>query len=239
MRLVGVFGAVILAMVAFHPNMALAKDGGGHGGGGGSGGSHASTMSQPSGNYHSGSGMGQWQGEHHGTWDQGHGDWDHSHGYWYGGSWYPWYGYGYRRWYPGYGYGYGDYGYSGYPSESYSVSRPIENFSGGPIRITNPPNSGVTLNYTLNGTPYSIAPGSAQTFSEDRSWVIDFNRGGNGGFAQYQLHVGVYSFAATDHGWELYRQPDTQMGSGAPGGPANNPPPPAPQPAANPPGPQP
>ena len=117
--------------------------------------------------------------------------------HWGGGGWYG----------NPYGYGYGShYGYY-QPVVPYVVERPIlENpiFSGLPIKITNPATSGVTLSYTLNGVAYSIAPGHSQDLILDRSWVINFSRGRNFGEARYGLESGLYSFAPTDHGWELY-----------------------------------
>ena len=78
-------------------------------------------------------------------------------------------------------------------------------FSGGPITITNPATSKVTLSYTLDGTAYTIPPGYRQNLREDRAWVVQFSRGTNLGQARYSLQSGRYSFTSTDHGWELYR----------------------------------
>ena len=128
----------------------------------------------------------------------GHG----SSGHGYGGYGYGGYGHGYGH---GYGWGYGGY-YGGVTP--YVVERPIIEeqpaFSGLPIRITNPATNNVTLNYVLNDVTYSIPPGSSQDFLLDRSWVVSFNRGGNFGSARYGLEAGLYTFANTDHGWELF-----------------------------------
>jgi hypothetical protein len=102
----------------------------------------------------------------------------------------------------GYGYG-GNYGY-------YHPVTPF--FSGLPIRITNPATNGVTLSYMLNGVTYSIAPGYSQDLTLDRSWVVNFSRGGNFGEARYGLEPGLYSFAPTDHGWELFHGAIAQPG---------------------------
>jgi hypothetical protein len=89
---------------------------------------------------------------------------------------------------------------------AYVVQRPIlENFSGGPIKIVNPAKNGVTLSYTLDGNAFTIPPGYSQDLREDRAWVIQFSRGTNLDQARYGLQSGVYKFARTDHGWELYR----------------------------------
>ncbi len=123
---------------------------------------------------------------------ESHEDWRYR---WDNGRWWFW-GPGNRwswwnsgRWY--------NYYYTGQPV--------LENFSGGPIKIVNPAKSGVTLNYLLNGAAYSIPPGYSQDLQEDRAWVIQFSRGPNLDQARYGLQTGVYTFARTDHGWELYR----------------------------------
>ena len=108
-----------------------------------------------------------------------------------------------------------NYGYYGY-TDPYVVGRPIlENFSGGPIKIINPASNQAGLNYTLNGVTYSIPPGYSQDLREDRSWIIEFNRGSNMGDAQYGLTTGIYKFVRTGHGWELYRS-DFDQPSGPP-----------------------
>ena len=56
----------------------------------------------------------------------------------------------------------------------------------------------------LNDVNYSIPPGYSQNLTLDRPWVISFSRGGNFGPARYGLEPGLYTFANTDHGWELY-----------------------------------
>ncbi|MGA2068526.1 MAG: hypothetical protein ABSG86_26375 [Thermoguttaceae bacterium] len=106
-----------------------------------------------------------------------------------------------------------DYSADAYPpARAYVVRRPIlpdplpaASFSGGPITISNPATNKATLNYTLDGTAYTIQPGYTQDLREDRAWAIQFSRGANLGQAQYGLQSGLYSFTSTDHGWELYR----------------------------------
>jgi hypothetical protein len=88
----------------------------------------------------------------------------------------------------------------------YVVQRPIVgSFSGGPIKIVNPAESGVTLSYSLDGSDFTMAPGSSQEFQEDRAWAIQFSRGEGLDQARYGLQSGVYTFARTDRGVELYR----------------------------------
>lgn len=101
---------------------------------------------------------------------------------------------------------YGDDGRWNYYSREYVVRRPIsEEYSGGPIKIVNPAKNKVTLSYTLDGNAYTIPPGYSQNIQEDRAWVIEFSRGNDLEDATYELHSGVYKFAHTDYGWELYR----------------------------------
>ena len=100
---------------------------------------------------------------------------------------------------------------------AYVVQRPIlEGFSGGPIRIVNPAKNGVTVNYTLDGNAFTIPPGYSQDLREDRAWVIEFSRGTNLDQTQYGLTSGVYTFARTDHGVELYRTEFTQAAAPQP-----------------------
>ena len=101
---------------------------------------------------------------------------------------------------------YGDDGQWQYYGNTYVVQRPIvNNFSGGPITIDNPAANKANLSYTLDGNPYTIAPGYSQEFTEDRAWVVQFSRGANLDQGRYGLQSGLYSFTSTDHGWELYR----------------------------------
>jgi hypothetical protein len=101
---------------------------------------------------------------------------------------------------------YGDEGRWLNYGNAYVVQRPIlEGFSGGPIKIVNPANNGVTLNYTLDGNAFTIPPGYSQELREDRAWVIEFNRGANSDQTRYGLQSGVYTFSRTDHALELYR----------------------------------
>ncbi len=171
-----------------------------------------------------GSWSGGWDGgRNRGGWDSG---WGRSgfyfglspnrYGYGYG---YPGYSYGYSRPYYGYNYGYST------PSYGYSYSQPSYSYDGGyttgywqgaaanpaattePIRsrVVNPADNQATLRYSVNGRQYSIRPGEQHDFTEPGPGVIEFDRGNNAGLAQYRLSGGVYTFAPTDRGWELFR----------------------------------
>ncbi len=100
---------------------------------------------------------------------------------------------------------YGDDGQWLNYGNAYVVQRPIaEGFSGGPIKIVNPAENKVTLNYTLDGNAFSLPPGYSQELREDRAWEIQFSRGTNSDPTRYGLQSGLYTFARTDGGLELY-----------------------------------
>lgn len=78
-----------------------------------------------------------------------------------------------------------------------------------PIMILCPSDSGAALNYRLNDNDYAINPGESQLLTNDRKWVVTFDRGGEHGTAKYTMSPGTYSFRLTaDHGWELYHDAD-------------------------------
>ena len=145
----------------------------------------------------------------------------------------PSYGYGGGYYYPGYnnnnywgnqGYGYGynqgygpGYNYSN-PSGYYANQQPAANVNpqpaanpnpnpaSAPVKIVNPSSSTNTLNYILNGKPYTIQPGYSQSLAAGETWKIQFNRGGTFGNGGYTLSGGTYTFTPTEKGWELYRK---------------------------------
>lgn len=170
-------------------------------------------------------GRGGWGG---GGWD-GHGRRGHGYGWDGYGAWGR-SGYGYSPYRSGYGYGYSrpyygyNYGYST-PSYGYRYSQPGYSYDSGhstgywpnaaanpaattePIRsrVVNPADNQATLRYSVNGRQYSIRPGEQHDFTEPGPGVIEFDRGNNAGLVQYRLSGGVYTFAPTDRGWELFR----------------------------------
>jgi hypothetical protein len=222
--------AIVLALIAFSPIQAMAKGpgGGGQGGNGGQGGSNSGNRSvgshvsgnQQSGDHHVGD-TGINLGMHTNTFSSGgqgmksqqvfdahnrpafsggKGEGRDSWRYrWDNGRWWFWGPDNRWMWYGNDG-RWLNYG------NTYVVSRPIlEDFSGGPIKIVNPAKNGVALSYTLDGNAFTILPGYSQDLREDRAWVIQFSRGANLDQTRYGLQSGVYTFARTDHGWELYR----------------------------------
>jgi hypothetical protein len=78
-----------------------------------------------------------------------------------------------------------------------------------PILIFCPEGAAAALNYRLNDRDYVINPGESRLLTNDRTWVVSFDRGGEHGTAKYTTSPGTYSFGLTaDHGWELYHDAD-------------------------------
>lgn len=76
--------------------------------------------------------------------------------------------------------------------------------SAGIIKLVCPKTAGGPLSYSLNGHVYTIQPGYAQTFRDDRPWKLEFKRAGDESeVASYSLKAGTYSFVAGASGWEL------------------------------------
>jgi hypothetical protein len=222
---------ILLAMIAFSPTQGMAKGPTGGGGGGnkdgGGGGAHPSgarvETGQKGGDHHVGAGgnvgvnqgirsnPGAFQGQgtkqnqvfdarHRPDFSGNNGEgrdtwryrWDNDRWWFYGPD---------NRWML-----YGDDGRWDYYGREYVVRRPIlEEYSGGPIKIVNPAKNKATLSYTLDGNEFTIPPGYSQEIQEDRAWVIEFSRGDDLEDARYGLQTGVYTFARTKNGWELYR----------------------------------
>jgi hypothetical protein len=77
--------------------------------------------------------------------------------------------------------------------------------SSGPVAIINPRETGVTLQFLLNGKPLSLASGFRMELAASKARIVEFDRGGSFDSARYALHDGLYTFTATERGWELYR----------------------------------
>ena len=107
------------------------------------------------------------------------------------------------------------------------VPNPDPNPAGGLIEIGSEADS--VLKYSLNEYPYEIKAGQVQHLQQDRPWVIEFDRGGDYGFATYPLNAGRYKFVATEEGWDLVRATE-QIGNDPPAPDLDdrrNPPPPS------------
>ena len=146
-------------------------------------------------------------------WNQGYNRYPGGYNNWNGGYYGP-----YNQWnnrpqawgsnYPSYnngGYGYqGGYGAAAPPAAANVL--PGAAAATGPVKLSNPKENSVALNYTLNGRSYSIQPGYSQALGAGSVWEIQFDRGGSFGQARYTLSSGTYRFKATDKGWDLYRK---------------------------------
>jgi hypothetical protein len=219
--------AIVLALVAFGPAQTMAKGPGG--GGGSSGGGERSAQQHATGSTGAQHEAGQNQGrtEQAGTSARqsedaqvnpqvsgGAGTAASGESWRYrsdNGRWWYWTPQNRWMWYSDDGQ-WMDYSADSDAATIYVVARPVVadplpavNFSGRPIKITNPATNQAALNYTLDGTAYAIQPGYSQDFREDRAWEIKFSRGANLDQARYGLQSGLYTFTSTDHGWELYR----------------------------------
>jgi hypothetical protein len=129
---------------------------------------------------------------------------------------------------PGY-YPYGGYGYNSpyryggrpyydntvvigrsYPQTvtRYTLPAPAP-YAGPGVTIRDAAEPGAQLSYTIDARHgYDIATGQSQQLTTKGSYLIEFDRGGDFGRARYTISEGLYDFTPTDHGWELYRQPD-------------------------------
>ena len=113
--------------------------------------------------------------------------------------------------------------------EDYYVAGEMPPSESPAIRIINPQDSPGAVNYALNDYNFEIKPGDHQDLTDDRQWVIGFDRGGNFGDAEYTLQPGDYTFGPSDHGWELYHNTADEIPAPGPtpdSGPTS--PPPAP-----------
>ncbi len=144
-------------------------------------------------------------------------------------------GYGSRYYGNGYGYSSPYYynqpavrSYPVYATQQYTVSTPQYVPDGGEIVLFNPTNATTDVSYTLNGTPYTIKPGSVQRFTNDRLWTIEFPSNGTASL-RYTLVAGRYKFKPSGSGMGLFQtqdSPDTPVQAPATLGPAPIPNPP-------------
>ena len=94
------------------------------------------------------------------------------------------------------------------------IAQPV--FDNGPIVITSPATNGKSIDYTLNGSRFSIKPGQSQKFTHDRDWIVEFSRGNGMGAGQYTLKATTYKFKQTVKGWELFEAANNQPFIGEP-----------------------
>lgn len=97
------------------------------------------------------------------------------------------------------------------PTQTSYPTAPAVSYSGDPILISMPAEQPGMCSYILTSGDsswnYTIAPGKKQSFVEDRSWKITFDRGNGYGEQSYRLAPGQYLFRQSDRGWELYHTP--------------------------------
>jgi hypothetical protein len=93
------------------------------------------------------------------------------------------------------------------------------------------------VHFTLDGQKQmSVGPGETLRLTEYADYQISFDRGDQSGTATYTIYEGLYEFAQTDRGWELFRQKEDAPMAAAPAeapAPADVPPPPAAEPPAD------
>jgi len=139
-------------------------------------------------------------------------------GGYYGGGYYPNYGYsnGYNyqpyNTYQPYNAGVATYDIPSYSSSPMISNNAVTNSStlgrGGEVVIENSSGNASPLNYSLNGTVYTMESGQTQRLVNDRQWIVEFDRGDGMGAARYSLSQGRFKFKSTERGWELMRSAD-------------------------------
>jgi hypothetical protein len=72
------------------------------------------------------------------------------------------------------------------------------------MTIANPVGSTGAIEYVLDGKSYTLEPGMSLSFRSTQPRKIEFKRGAEA-TAKYRVSRGMYEFAQTDRGWELYR----------------------------------
>ena len=75
------------------------------------------------------------------------------------------------------------------------------------VLISNPAETGVPINFVVDGTAYSVPSGYTQKLVATTSSVVEFDRGDLLGDGRYGLTEGPYEFRYADKGWELYKLP--------------------------------
>lgn len=82
-------------------------------------------------------------------------------------------------------------------------------YSQQPIKISMMYGEAGPVSYVLSGGGpvynYTMQPGMAQMFREDRPWQITYDRGNGFGQQTYSLKPGHYRFKQSPRGWELFR----------------------------------
>jgi hypothetical protein len=74
-----------------------------------------------------------------------------------------------------------------------------------PITIRNPQNYLTPLTFELNDEQIRLESGEETTFTFDRAYTIEFDRGGQYGTQRYWMEDGSFEFRVGDRGWDLRR----------------------------------
>ena len=93
------------------------------------------------------------------------------------------------------------------PDSTTSAIRPAPNAlpngaSAEAVKVINPSETGVTVNYTFGSEASSLEAGNANIHSQVSQEIV-FDRGGSFGIARYTLGPGTYRFVASESGWDL------------------------------------
>ncbi len=88
-----------------------------------------------------------------------------------------------------------------------SPTTPTPLADGGEILLFSPGSNPGDVHYTLNGIPYTMAPGTKQRFTNDRTWTIEFESS-PGRVSQYTLTSSRYKFKPSDVGLGLFQTQD-------------------------------
>ncbi len=73
------------------------------------------------------------------------------------------------------------------------------------VVIRNPEQTGVAVNYVVDGITYKTENGSVQRLVVGPSSRILFDRSGDFGVQRYAISAGVYEFRSSDTGWALVK----------------------------------
>ena len=95
---------------------------------------------------------------------------------------------------------------------------------GGEILIFSPESNQFVISYTLNGTPFELKPGEAQTIINDQVWTIEFLGSSTGIPTRYTLLTGRYKFKLQDGVVGLFATRDLPGAELPPAAPSTPPP---------------
>jgi hypothetical protein len=76
------------------------------------------------------------------------------------------------------------------------------------VRIVNPAEIQEEVEFAISSQPHALPAGKAEDFPLAAGAVIEFDRGNGDEIARYSLGPGVYTFAVTAKGLELFRTSD-------------------------------